>query len=296
MKKLFFAVLVYFGLSMSASAAGGGIAWDPFPADRGTNVASLQNGARIFVNHCLNCHSAAFMRYNRLADIGLTEEQIKANLMFTTEKVGDVMKVSLDPRQLQAWARNFYDNGVLQFDETVHELLSVLDAHGYLRDAVVVITGDHGELLGERGHYEHAKTVLQGVLDIPLLLIRYGYSGEPIPPPRLASQIDIAPTILRELALPVPEAWSGSALQNGVTRPFSYFQQGTEVGLFDLRDGSALWKYWRNVRSGVEEAYRLDLDPDEQRNQIEAVPAELHRQWLRETLPGTTAVSGAARD
>jgi len=48
------------------------------------DVASLQNGAKLFVNYCLNCHSAAYMRYNRLTDIGLSEQQIKDNLLFTT--------------------------------------------------------------------------------------------------------------------------------------------------------------------------------------------------------------------
>ena len=47
-----------------------------------TDLAALQNGAKLFVNYCLNCHSAAYMRYNRLHDIGLTEEQIKENLLF----------------------------------------------------------------------------------------------------------------------------------------------------------------------------------------------------------------------
>jgi ubiquinol-cytochrome c reductase cytochrome c1 subunit len=103
MKKLFLAVLVYLGLSTSVWAAGGGIAWDKFPADRATNLAALQNGAKLFVNHCLNCHSAAFMRYNRLRDIGLSEEQIKANLLFTTDKVGDLMKVSLSARDAKEW-------------------------------------------------------------------------------------------------------------------------------------------------------------------------------------------------
>ena len=59
------------------------------PTERVTDLAALQNGAKLFVNYCLNCHSAAFMRYNRLRDIGLTEEQIKDNLMFTADKVGD---------------------------------------------------------------------------------------------------------------------------------------------------------------------------------------------------------------
>jgi ubiquinol-cytochrome c reductase cytochrome c1 subunit len=58
--------------------------------------ASLQRGAAIFVNHCLNCHSASAMRYARLADLGLTEQQIKDNLLFTTEKIGDTMTASQD--------------------------------------------------------------------------------------------------------------------------------------------------------------------------------------------------------
>jgi cytochrome c1 len=41
---------------------------------------------KLFVNYCLNCHSAAFMRFNRLKDIGLTDQQIKDNLLFTDRK------------------------------------------------------------------------------------------------------------------------------------------------------------------------------------------------------------------
>jgi ubiquinol-cytochrome c reductase cytochrome c1 subunit len=59
---------------------------------------SLQRGAQIFVNHCLNCHSASAMRYSRLTDIGLTEEQIRDNLMFAAEKVGESMVTTMDPK------------------------------------------------------------------------------------------------------------------------------------------------------------------------------------------------------
>ena len=61
--------------------------------------ASLQNGAKLFVNYCLNCHSAAFMRYNRMTEIGLTPEQIKENLLFAADKVGDTMQASINPKQ-----------------------------------------------------------------------------------------------------------------------------------------------------------------------------------------------------
>ena len=89
MKKIILTLLVAFGLNGAASAAGGGIPWDKFPQEKVTDMAALQNGAKLFTNYCLNCHAAAYMRYNRLRDIGLTEDQIKKNLMFATEKVGD---------------------------------------------------------------------------------------------------------------------------------------------------------------------------------------------------------------
>jgi ubiquinol-cytochrome c reductase cytochrome c1 subunit len=87
----------------SAFASEGGLAWDKFPTEKLTDQAALQNGAKLFVNYCLNCHSAAYMRYNRMEQIGLTPEQIKANMLFTTDKVGEVMKSSLDPKQAKEW-------------------------------------------------------------------------------------------------------------------------------------------------------------------------------------------------
>lgn len=86
MKKLFLTLIAALGIVGGAHAAGGGLVpLDKAPVDV-TNQASLQNGAKLFVNYCLGCHSAAFMRYNRLKDIGLSDQEIKDNLLFTTEK------------------------------------------------------------------------------------------------------------------------------------------------------------------------------------------------------------------
>lgn len=77
-----------------------------YPLDRApekNDIASLQNGAKLFVNYCLNCHSASSMRYNRLRDLGLTEDQIKNNLLFTSEKVGDLMKTSMTVADAKKW-------------------------------------------------------------------------------------------------------------------------------------------------------------------------------------------------
>ena len=67
------------------------------------DLASLQRGAKLFVNYCLNCHSAGYMRYNRLQDLGLTEQQIRDNLMFTGVKVGDLMKIAMDRKEAKEW-------------------------------------------------------------------------------------------------------------------------------------------------------------------------------------------------
>ena len=103
MKKIIAGLLAALTLCTAAMANEGGPAWDKFPKERATDVTALQNGAKLFVNYCLNCHSAAFLRYNRLRDIGLTETQIKQNLMFATDKIGDTMKVSLDPKNAKDW-------------------------------------------------------------------------------------------------------------------------------------------------------------------------------------------------
>ena len=67
------------------------------------NKASLQNGAKLFVNHCLNCHSANSLRYNKLTEIGLTEAQIRDNLLFTGERVGDLMNIAMKPADAKNW-------------------------------------------------------------------------------------------------------------------------------------------------------------------------------------------------
>lgn len=103
MKKLIAILLASLSLAGAAQAASGGIEWDKFPREKMSDMAALQHGAKLFVNYCLNCHSAAYMRYNRMRDIGLTEADIKNNLLFAADKVGETMKVSIDPRDAKAW-------------------------------------------------------------------------------------------------------------------------------------------------------------------------------------------------
>src|SRR4030095_11329938 len=67
------------------------------------DVASLQRGARNFVNYCLNCHSARYMRYQKLTELGLDRAQIEGNLMFATNKIGETMTAAMTPAEAKAW-------------------------------------------------------------------------------------------------------------------------------------------------------------------------------------------------
>jgi ubiquinol-cytochrome c reductase cytochrome c1 subunit len=99
LKKLIAVLALLPALGLAAEA---GYPLDRAP-DHTRDLAALQHGAQLFVNYCLNCHSASSMRYNRLRDIGLTEDQIKNNLLFTSDKVGSLMVSALTPEDGKKW-------------------------------------------------------------------------------------------------------------------------------------------------------------------------------------------------
>lgn len=98
-KKMLFTLLL---VATGAFAAGDEVKLDRVPSDE-HNLISLQRGAQVFVNYCLNCHNANYMRYNRLQDLGLSEQQIRDNLILTNAKVGDLMKIAMEPKESKAW-------------------------------------------------------------------------------------------------------------------------------------------------------------------------------------------------
>ncbi len=107
MKKLL-VLLVVLGLPAGALAAGehkscGTVECDNVDIDLGDKT-SLQRGARIFVNYCLSCHSASYMRYNRMGhDLGISDELVKENLLFAADKVGDLMKAVMPREDAKDW-------------------------------------------------------------------------------------------------------------------------------------------------------------------------------------------------
>jgi ubiquinol-cytochrome c reductase cytochrome c1 subunit len=102
MKKQLFVLLLALAPAW-VFAAGPGIHLDKANIDP-TNTQSLQRGARLFVNYCLSCHSASLMRYERMGnDLGISEELVSENLMFTGGKVGELMTVATAPADAKEW-------------------------------------------------------------------------------------------------------------------------------------------------------------------------------------------------
>jgi ubiquinol-cytochrome c reductase cytochrome c1 subunit len=102
MKSVILTLFIGF-FSAQVFAAGSSMELDEIEIDI-TDQASLQRGAKTFVNYCLSCHSASFMRYNRMAkDLGLTDEQVKDNLMFASDKIGDTMTVAMRAEDAKKW-------------------------------------------------------------------------------------------------------------------------------------------------------------------------------------------------
>jgi len=99
MKKFLLALLF---APLFALASGDEVHLDKAP-DRSGNLPALQNGAKVFVNYCMGCHSASFMRYNRLRDIGLSDDLIRENLIFSNAKVGDLMTIPMQRADAKLW-------------------------------------------------------------------------------------------------------------------------------------------------------------------------------------------------
>lgn len=103
MRRIITLLVVTFWSAAALAAGGHGPALEPANIDL-ANKTSLQRGARLFVNYCVSCHSASFMRYNRIAkDLDLSDESVETNLMFTTDKIGDGMVVAMRPADAESW-------------------------------------------------------------------------------------------------------------------------------------------------------------------------------------------------
>ncbi len=171
-------------------------------------------------------------------------------------------------------ARNTYDNRIVQADAYLRKIWSVLEAKGYLRNYTATITSDHGEELGERGNYGHGSCLFHEDTTIPLL-----FAGSSIPKidARFASQIDIAPTLLSLLRLPVPPTWEGLNLLGDTSRTTAFLaarRANSWRGVIQRNaDGAYKYLFFGPLNGQWNEAlFDLRSDPEERHDLIRNPP------------------------
>ena len=174
MKRMRDLLFLSFFFPLLAYAGGAEIVLDRAPI-KTTDISSLQRGAKIFVNYCLTCHSANFMRYNRLKDLGLSKTQIKENLIFTGQKPGDLMEVAMKKKESENWF------GVTPPDLSVIARSRGVDwLYTYLRQFYrddSTATG-WNNLLFDRAAMPHVLYELQGEQELKIEKIDDGHGGK----------------------------------------------------------------------------------------------------------------------
>ena len=187
--------------------------------------------------------------------------------------------------------RNHYLNGILQADDTIRQIFQVLREKGVLDRALVIISADHGEYLGEAGRFGHGHEPYEPVTRIPILI--YDQTGTAYPERPLSSQIDIAPTFLYAIGVPAPPQWSGIPLQLASARNAISIASHEASGVV-AQLGARRYKYLSRRESGLEELYDLgtvDAEQDNLVSQPAALPAliqmrALHQQILSQNGAG----------
>lgn len=233
--------------------------------------------------------SPAFF-YIHLMSAHLSGIKQEAYGVYQPSNINGDLQVLLRGEMDQTSAINNYDNGVTQADAVIREIFGVLGDKGYLQNSLIVILADHGDGLGERGKasYGHG-SLYQEFIRIPLLI--YDTSPAKYANLKFATQIDVAPTIVDRLGLPIPACWQGASLMSANIKAFTTHQnylKGHPCYAVLYRTDAAMYKYLYCTVDKREEFYELISDPNEQLNLIEvAEPALIQR--MRDELARSLA-------
>ena len=154
-----------------------------------------------------------------------------------------------------------YKNALRYGDESIAALLDGLRARGLDRDTLLVVFGDHGEAFGQHdGNFGHTFFAFDENVRVPLLLSLPGVTTSAMRTARVASLVDVAPTILSLLDITAPSSFDGSSLLAGDDE-MAYFFTDYALGWAGLRD--ACWKYLLEVEANRSQLYDVCRDPDE---------------------------------
>ena len=154
-----------------------------------------------------------------------------------------------------------YQNALHEGDQSLGALVDGLRHRGLERETLFVFVGDHGEAFGQHdGNYGHSLFIYDENVRVPLVVAVPGAIAERVPVPAVASTIDLAPTVLDLLGLPVPRQYDGESLL-GPSDRMALFYTDYSSGLLGLQD--RCWKYHFEIASRRSRLFDSCADPGE---------------------------------
>jgi len=201
---------------------------------------------------------------------------------------------SLNPRKIQE-ARARYCECVQVIDDQIGAIIDTLVATGQWENTAIIFVSDHGDMLGDHGHW-HKTLAYESSAGVPLLLKAPGLPrGEQSE--ELASTIDLMPTCLELAGIQLPTDIDGISLLEAARQPTRTQREALYLECSNrLSAWHAVvyenWKYIHFINGGEEELYDLNKDPDELSN-LAGVPAfDKQQQSMRHTLRNTLKAQG----
>ena len=194
-----------------------------------------------------------------------------------------------------------YDAQIEYEDELVGRLKGALVQSGWWDRSLAVLLSDHGEGLGDHGESSHGYFIYQSTLHVPLMFHwPLGFAGQPVRVQHAAGLIDVAPTILAFLRVPVPASFEGTSLFG--TAPRAVYSESLHThdsfGWSPLR--SMRLDGYKFIEAPRPELYDLEKDPDERNNiahenpsQARALRAELVKLLASHARRGPAPAAGA---
>jgi len=165
-----------------------------------------------------------------------------------------------------------YLNGLRQTDAILGVVLDRLNELGLLDSTLLVIVGDHGEAFGEHGQRGHATGIYEENLRVPLMLVHPSFAPGTVTDAPVG-MVDVAPSVLDLLGVPLPGEWQGRSLLGSRRVPRVYFFAPYSATVFGLREGDK--KYLFDATANAWEVYDLAADPGELHNLADPESTEI---------------------
>ena len=187
--------------------------------------------------------------------------------------------INLSDKEEMDYIKLLYDAEIYEIDLLIKDLLDTLKNENLLNNTIIIITSDHGEEFGEHNDFDHAKTLYEEVIKVPLIIWAPNLKDKKID--SVVQSIDIMPTLLDIVGIPIPKHVQGISLLPFLTKnnPIKQIYQFSELKSNNLRairfgkweyimETVQLSNYTCIILSGKDELFNLDEDPGELTNLV----------------------------